>query len=522
MKASAAHAKSAEVCCRDQDQTVPFLYDDHSFAEIQARAQVQEVAESQEDAKELPKSQEDEDFKAQLHLLSLPTMKLGDWDCEGPAEDPDLEVLLDKEMGCEQPSQLAASQLEKGDWPQSKVPKEPEIVEVPSRDDSAEFHQGYNSGFPSPSPICTPCKLTEVETSPATSKPEPAAPAPSGWSPATVVELLAAMSQHGKTLEDAIHLFGEKKGDSSFDLGRLFEEIDEKKGEERKMKPNERDEEKNNGEDMAAKANKNQKKKEEEKPKNDDQDEKPQEVIPSDEELPLVSRLDQFKLKKENKPKAKAKAKAKSKGRGKCKAKAKAIPKRKARASPKRKAVKKDDPEEENQEEEDEEEDHHEEEEEEECEDEGHGEKSAPPEPKRKVRKPRAKKEIPEKKVEDALKRKRGQKAEANKKAPDNDDAPRKEVKKPRRDQRAEVKEGSMSESEGAGKPKSPQASEPAQKKRRESSSFARRSCPKTSPAKDRWAAIQATFKTHIGPKLVDMGQSINRWEDRVHIFCGS
>ena len=74
MTASGAHAKSAEVCCRDQDQTVPFLYDDHSFAEIQARAQVQEVAESQEDAKELPKSQEDEDFKAQLHLLSLPTM----------------------------------------------------------------------------------------------------------------------------------------------------------------------------------------------------------------------------------------------------------------------------------------------------------------------------------------------------------------------------------------------------------------------------------------------------------------
>jgi len=56
---------------------------------------------------------------------------------------------------------------------------------------------------------------------------------------------------------------------------------------------------------------------------------------------------------------------------------------------------------------------------------------------------------------------------------------------------------------------------EPKPKKQRpEANSFARRPCPATSPAKDRWAAIVKTFKEEIRKPLMDMEEPISKWEE--------
>ena len=44
--------------------------------------------------------------------------------------------------------------------------------------------------------------------------------------------------------------------------------------------------------------------------------------------------------------------------------------------------------------------------------------------------------------------------------------------------------------------------------------SFARRSCPVTSPACHRWNAIQSTFKSKVAGKIISMGGGLYAWED--------
>ena len=57
---------------------------------------------------------------------------------------------------------------------------------------------------------------------------------------------------------------------------------------------------------------------------------------------------------------------------------------------------------------------------------------------------------------------------------------------------------------------------EPKLKKQRgEANSFARRPCPATSPAKDRWAAIVKAFKEEIRKPLMDMKEPMSKWEER-------
>ena len=44
--------------------------------------------------------------------------------------------------------------------------------------------------------------------------------------------------------------------------------------------------------------------------------------------------------------------------------------------------------------------------------------------------------------------------------------------------------------------------------------SFARRPCPKTSPASDRWIAIQKTYKSQVVPKILEVKGAPYSWED--------
>ena len=48
-----------------------------------------------------------------------------------------------------------------------------------------------------------------------------------------------------------------------------------------------------------------------------------------------------------------------------------------------------------------------------------------------------------------------------------------------------------------------------------EPKTFARRPCPKTSPASDRWIAISQTFKKHVAPRIVALGLYTYSYEDR-------
>ena len=51
--------------------------------------------------------------------------------------------------------------------------------------------------------------------------------------------------------------------------------------------------------------------------------------------------------------------------------------------------------------------------------------------------------------------------------------------------------------------------------KKNESKTFARRPCPKTSPASDRWIAISQIFKKHVAPKIVALGLYTYSYEDK-------
>ena len=54
----------------------------------------------------------------------------------------------------------------------------------------------------------------------------------------------------------------------------------------------------------------------------------------------------------------------------------------------------------------------------------------------------------------------------------------------------------------------------PEEKPKKTTNSFARRPCPKTSPASDRWVAIQSTFKALVMPRIHQEGGSSYSWED--------
>jgi hypothetical protein len=206
---------------------------------------------------------------------------------------------------------------------------------------------------------------------------------------------------------------------------------------------------------------------------------------------PLVLRVEQFKNKsgqaaerpdddvepsqlpgQSGTPKAKAKAKANAKGKAKAKAKAKASTKSKAKAAAKRKSkASKATEEEADAIDLDEEDDQAEDDQVEDDQAEDDIPKEEPP-----------KIEVPES-VEVP-------KVEVQRKA-----SKAKRDKEPKEDECKKV--------------------EPKPKKQRpEANSFARRPCPATSPAKDRWAAIVKTFKEEIRKPLMDMEEPISKWEE--------
>ena len=44
---------------------------------------------------------------------------------------------------------------------------------------------------------------------------------------------------------------------------------------------------------------------------------------------------------------------------------------------------------------------------------------------------------------------------------------------------------------------------------------FARRPCPSTSPAKDKWIAISQTFKSQVQQQILEAGEKVSKWEER-------
>lgn len=56
----------------------------------------------------------------------------------------------------------------------------------------------------------------------------------------------------------------------------------------------------------------------------------------------------------------------------------------------------------------------------------------------------------------------------------------------------------------------------PASKKpKKDAKSFARRPCPSTSPAKDKWIAISQTFKSQVQQQILEAGEKVSKWEER-------
>ena len=104
------------------------------------------------------------------------------------------------------------------------------------------------------------------------------------------------------------------------------------------------------------------------------------------------------------------------------------------------------------------------------------------------------------------------------------EEAPAKKKKKteeaPAKKKKTEEK---MTEEAPAKKKKTEAEAVPDKKKKRtdeapekgEPKTFARRPCPKTSPASDRWIAISQTFKKHVAPRIVALGLYTYSYEDR-------
>ena len=62
---------------------------------------------------------------------------------------------------------------------------------------------------------------------------------------------------------------------------------------------------------------------------------------------------------------------------------------------------------------------------------------------------------------------------------------------------------------------KEPNEEAPAKKPKKDAKSFARRPCPSTSPAKDKWIAISQTFKSQVQQQILEAGEKVSKWEER-------
>jgi len=265
-------------------------------------------------------------------------------------------------------------------------------------------------------------------------------------------------------------------------------------------------------------------------------------------DAPIVKRIEQYKIKKvkvqkakpkteeeagsdqsdeeemrepedSTKPRPRPKAKGKSKSKGKGKGRGKAA-KAKAKPYAKRKAQKKVEEHEISDESDEEDED-----EEEEISSK-HAKKRAEVKlreaknAKTKNSEPSSDSELPlpkDSKVEKVTKKKTTEEAPAKKKKTEEkmtEEAPAKKKKT----------EEQMTEEAPAKKKKTEAEAVPDKKKKKrtdeapekgEPKTFARRPCPKTSPASDRWIAISQTFKKHVAPRIVALGLYTYSYEDR-------
>ena len=280
-------------------------------------------------------------------------------------------------------------------------------------------------------------------------------------------------------------------------------------------------------------------------------------------DAPIVKRIEQYKIKKEKvqkakpkteeeagmsdqsdeemreledstKPRPRPKAKGKSKSKGKGKGRGKAA-KAKAKPYAKRKAQKKVEEEEEISDESDEEEEEI---------SSAHAKKRAELKlseaKKAKTKKAEASSDselpLPKgSKVEKVMKKKKTdeqmtEEAPAKKKKKKTDEQMTEEAPAKKKKTEAEVvpdkkkkrSEEQMTEEAPAKKKKTEAEVVPDKKKKSEEApeknepkTFARRPCPKTSPASDRWTAISQTFKKHVAPRIVALGLYTYSYEDR-------
>ena len=240
--------------------------------------------------------------------------------------------------------------------------------------------------------------------------------------------------------------------------------------------------------------------------------------------IPVTSRIDQFAKRPARQPKGKGKGK---KGKAKAKAKSKAKAKAKSKSKGGRKGKGKGEaPVEEISDEEQQEDEQNEEDQEEDPEEEEEAPRRVPRRPAAKAKgkakaKAKAKgkanskfqksksKEGDEEETEpETMKRP----AAASKEDPKEDTKKKKRAEEPEPAEPAEPAEPEKKKKKKAADP--PEPEKKVRAKPGEASSFARRPCPCTSPAKTRWLAIRNTYKNDVEKKVEDAGGNARAWED--------
>ena len=248
--------------------------------------------------------------------------------------------------------------------------------------------------------------------------------------------------------------------------------------------------------------------------------------------IPVTSRISQFAKRPPRQPKGKGKGK---KGKAKAKAKAKAKSKAKAKAKSKSKGGRKgkgkgmeEAPVEEISDEEQQEDEQNEEDQEDGPEEEEEEEEEAP---RRVPRRPAAKAKG-KAKAKAKAKRKANPKSQKSKSKEGDEEIEPEPMKRPSAASKEDPKEDTKKKKR-AEEPEPAEPAEPEKKKKKaahpkepaepekkvrakpgEASSFARRPCPSTSPAKTRWLAIRNTYKNDVEKQVEDAGGNARAWED--------
>ena len=131
------------------------------------------------------------------------------------------------------------------------------------------------------------------------------------------------------------------------------------------------------------------------------------------------------------------------------------------------------------------------------------------------------KKEALEKgKSEESLKKKKKKKKKGEEDEEASEEVPTKKKKGEEASEEVPTKKKDEEDSHEVSKKKkkgeeASQSKDGPEKEKNEPKTFARRPCPKTSPASDRWIVISQTFRKLVAPKIAEFGLYTYSYEDR-------